>query len=232
MLKMDSFSAWWQLSITWLEPPNEERGGWSGVGRWMMPGEPSEHRLLYVKRQQNHTRFSLWSPWHGTPTFAVEYQMLRYLQKKNILVPHVAYAGVRDSAEGRQAILVTQALVGFIDLEQWMKDHTLASAPELIAAVARAIRQLHAAGIQHRALYPKHLFVRATDEGYEIAFIDLEKAQPMWLPVWQRWRDIRQLMSRLKGYPDSVSVQLFDAYAKSDAQCYRRLAWWWIRATL
>lgn len=232
--RMDHFDAWWQLAIAWLEPPNLERGGWSGVGRWQLPC--ADHQLveLYVKRQQNHTRFSWRYPWRGLPTFMVEYDMLKYLRAQGVRVPEVVYAGVRDVSASRQAILATQALQGYEELTPYCTADNMTANPPLLIAVAQALKTLHAAGIQHRALYPKHLFVRALPEhetfgAYEIAFIDLEKAKHMWLPAWQRLRDLRQFMSRLQDWPDSLLYQLYQAYASERGQCYQRCGWWWLR---
>jgi hypothetical protein len=226
---MDHFDAWWQLAIAWLEPPNLERGGWSGVGRWQLRCADNSTVEIYVKRQQNHTRLSVWHPWRGLPTFMVEYDMLKYLRMQGVRVPDVVYAGVRDVQVGRQAILATQALQGYVELTPYCTADKMAAEPDLLTAVAKALQTLHAAGIQHRALYPKHLFVRRVGDAYEIAFIDLETAKHMWLPAWQRLRDLRQFMSRLQDWPDSLLYQLYAAYMGGQGKLYHRCGWWWLR---
>lgn len=228
-MHMDHFDAWWQLAIAWLEPPNRERGGWSGVGRWQLQCADSPSVELYVKRQQNHTRWSWRYPLRGLPTFMVEYEMLMYLRGHGVSVPDVVYAGVRDVQAGRQAILATQALQGYEELTPYCTAANMAAQPNLLAAVAKALQTLHAAGIQHRALYPKHLFVRRVNDSYEIAFIDLEKAKHMWLQAWQRLRDLRQFMSRLQDWPDSMLYQLYEAYIGEQGKFYHRCGWWWLR---
>lgn len=226
---MDHFDAWWQLAIAWLEPPNRERGGWSGVGRWQLHFADSPSVELYVKRQQNHTRWSWRYPLRGLPTFMVEYEMLMYLRTQGVSVPDVVYAGVRDVQAGRQAILATQALQGYEELTSYCTAANMAAQPDLLAAVSKALQTLHAAGIQHRALYPKHLFVRRMSGAYEIAFIDLEKAKHMWLPAWQRLRDLRQFMSRLHDWPDSLLYQLYVGYIGEQSKFYQRCGWLWLR---
>lgn len=226
---MNHFDAWWQLAIAWLEPPNRERGGWSGVGRWQLQCSDSHSVELYVKRQQNHTRWSWRYPLRGLPTFMVEYEMLMYLRGHGVSVPDVVYAGVRDVQAGRQAILATQALQGYEELTPYCTAAKMAAQPDLLVAVVKALQTLHAAGIQHRALYPKHLFVRRMSDAYEIAFIDLEKAKHMWLPAWQRLRDLRQFMSRLHDWPDSMLYQLYEAYIGEQGKFYHRCGWWWLR---
>ena len=51
---------------------------------------------------------------------------------------------------------------------------------DLSGAVAHAVRRMHEAGLVHRDLYAKHVFVRRdSGEGWQAAFIDLQRAGPM-----------------------------------------------------
>ena len=57
------FDYWWQVSGDWVEPPNERRGGTSGV-IWHVPAQGP---IFYIKRQEGHIFRSLRYPF-GRPT--------------------------------------------------------------------------------------------------------------------------------------------------------------------
>ncbi len=240
-----SFEAWWHLPITWVEPPNLERGGWSGVGRWSLATAdvstaPSE---VFVKRQQNHTTRSWRYPWRGMPTFMVEYQMLKLLAARGIGVPEWIYFGARDfdsrhQVSQRQAILVTRALSGYQPFSSCCDVIFMMQQPALLSAVAVTLQRLHRLGVQHRAMYPKHVFVRSPDtqgsgaRSYDIAFIDLEKAKFMFFPWMQGLRDLKQFLSRLPDWTPELQTRFYRAYAANRHPLIRRLGWWWLSRSL
>jgi tRNA A-37 threonylcarbamoyl transferase component Bud32 len=47
----------------------------------------------------------------------------------------------------------------------------------VIAGIARMVRKMHQAGVQHRSLYPKHLFVNENNGVVDVAIIDFEKSR-------------------------------------------------------
>jgi tRNA A-37 threonylcarbamoyl transferase component Bud32 len=187
---LDTFEAWWTRDIAWFEAPNQRRGGWSGVGKLVLPQENLPALTLFVKKQQNHGRRTLCHPFAGEPTFRREYHRLQSLAKAGIPAPKVLMYAESPQAGNQRAILVTENLHGFVDLEQLlpsMLNQPQHARRQLLRAVARQIRRFHDLGWVHRALYPKHIFVRPDDVAPDVALIDLEKARQS-LGAWRRAR--------------------------------------------
>lgn len=185
-----TFEQIWDSPIDWIDEPNRNRGGWSGVGciQLLNDGQPI---TLYVKKQQNHISRSLLHPFKGEPTFAKEFKVIRYLSAHGVITPQVVFFGQRSVAAGQQAILITENLAGFQALDQITRSAmSLLAQRKLIAKVAQAVRSMHALGIQHRALYPKHVFVKSTGECVEVGFIDLEKSRRMVFAPLQALSDL------------------------------------------
>ena len=177
---LDQFQALWNREIAWFEEPNQRRGGWSGVGRLVLQRESAEPLVLFVKKQQNHGRRTWRHLWRGEPTFRREFKRLHQLAVAGVPAPHVvAYA--EATLSGQQcAILVTENLHDFIDLETLLP--TLQQWPrteknDTLRQLAQQVRRFHDLGLVHRALYPKHLFVRGKAGQAEVALIDLEKTR-------------------------------------------------------
>lgn len=230
---LTDFDSWWQLSVAWLEPPNRERGGWSGVGRWQLPLDADNVCELYVKRQQNHLRRTALAPFSGVPTFMMEYRYLTFLRQHGIKVPEVVYFGSRQTAEGDQAVLVTVALsADYQDFSQLCDAPQMLANGGLLEAVAKAIRQLHQTGVQHRALYPKHVFVARRDPDVAVAFIDLEKARNMPFPRWQAWRDLKQFLARMPDWTEDMQFHFYQVYTGRASGVMLKLGWWWLRRAL
>lgn len=180
-LGLDSFEAFWNLEIDWFEAPNERRGGWSGVGRIEVVNDENPSLILFVKKQQNHGRKTWRHPFVGEPTFRREFARLRFLEEHDFSAPKVVFYAEAIVQGSQRAILVTEALNGFVSLdnlsESWLKGATLKQQGRLIRRIAQEIRRFHDFGLVHRALYPKHIFVKNADTQPEIALIDLEKTR-------------------------------------------------------
>lgn len=173
------FEPLWHYPIDWFEAPNERRGGWSGVGCVTLNQGTPNALKLFVKKQANHGRRTWRHPFRGEPTFKREFARLQFLAQHQVNVPQVAFYGEQNQAQQR-AILVTLALdsqpLDTLMTAWWQLASPLQQAG-LIEAVASAVRRLHDLGLTHRALYPKHIFVKHHAQQPEIAFIDLEKAR-------------------------------------------------------
>lgn len=232
---LSTFDAWWQLPIDWLEPPNLERGGWSGVGRWQLsPADFSgASMVLYVKRQQNHLRTCWYFPWRGVPTFMVEFETIRYLTSQGVGVPECVFFDMRKSIAGPQAILVTRDLANYHPFSAFCEAKHMMPDAALITAVALAVKKMHAARVQHRALYPKHIFIRRLDvNDYAVTFIDLEKARRMICPAIQGTRDVLQLLSRMPDWSAEMQLRFYRAYASNMPSLLQRLGWWYVSRRL
>lgn len=207
-----TFEQIWNAPVEWIDAPNRNRGGWSGVGRMQieMRGAPV---TLYIKKQQNHTSRSFLHPISGEPTFAKEFRIMRYLSQHGVVTPEVVFFAQRKSSAGQQAILVTRNLEGYSGLDQ-LNRHALPIAAQhaLIAAVAKAVRQMHRARIQHRALYTKHIFVNVQVQDFKITFIDFEKSRKMLLPRLQAVSDLITLNYRTTGWSKLHRLYFFKNY--------------------
>ena len=184
------FAALWHVESGWFEPPNERRGGWSGVTRLELTRPDGTTCAVFLKRQENHNTFSWWHPLQGVPTFLREFRLILRYRAADIPSLEPVFFAIRS----QRALLVTEELAGFAGL-----DHHLAVWPTLDAASRRRIidtvaaltRRLHAAGLQHNCYYPKHVFVKVGAGGtVEARIIDLEKSR--WNPL-ARQRSVRDL---------------------------------------
>lgn len=171
------FENWWQLSGDWVEPPNQRRGGESGVQRLITP----QGELAYSKKQKHHIYRSLRYPF-GRPTVLREYDAFIALDALAIPIPQLLYCGVKE--DGR-ALFITKALEGFIDLDQWLttkrSQYPITLIEQLLEKIAQITAIMHLNKYQHGCLYGKHIFVKVTEDGtqpiIEVALLDLEKVR-------------------------------------------------------
>lgn len=189
---LDSFEALWAVQLVAVDEPNTERNGWSEVFRLDLEG-----RGFFVKRQSNYFTRSLVHPL-GEPTVAREFRTIMRYQELAIPSVHAVFFGMRQLGNEHRAILVTRALDGWSALEHFLPDWPSRTAVErggMVSACARLVGQLHASGLRHGCLYPKHLFLRQERDVWSACLIDLEKTRRLWLG----WRDqVRDLETFLR----------------------------------
>ncbi|MBU2712317.1 lipopolysaccharide kinase InaA family protein [Zooshikella harenae] len=188
-----SFEDWWQCKGTWVEPPNQRRGGESGVQHILFP----EQVQLYCKRQQGHLYHSLRYPF-GRPTILREWHALHIFQRIGIQVPRIVYCAARKYSGQWQALLITEPLAGFISLDAFYQQKLERGQREkVLHAVAKTLRHLHLARWQHGCCYPKHIFVKAQPIEHtmnvEIALLDLEKSRRRLTVKKASTHDLQQL---------------------------------------
>lgn len=204
-----SYDALWALELEAVDEPNCERGGWSSVYRLDL-GEAA----YYLKRQSNHLARSILRP-QGEPTFAREFRNIHRYAALGIPALKAAFFGERRVAGERRAVLLTRALDGWQDLDQWLQDWPRV-AEERRAAILRACgalaRRLHDAGQKHGCFYPKHIFLRETPDGFEAQLIDLEKTRPLLLGERDRVKDLEPLLRRASAWSEAEVRQLLAAY--------------------
>jgi len=122
--------------------------------------------------------------------------------------------GRRKTAQPR-AILLTRALTGFDDLDSFLsrwQSLPAAARHHIIHACAAFARRLHAAGIKHGCLYPKHLFLRDASDGWQVRVIDLEKSRSLWPSRYDRIADIEPLIRRASAWSDADVRAFLTAY--------------------
>ena len=215
--QLDTFENVWDFPIQWIDAPNKNRGGWSAVGRLEIQnnGKPN---LFFVKKQLNHTTRTLRHPLNGVPTFAKEFAGIQLLKQRGLNVPEVAYFAEQNSAQGQQAILITESLDGYQPLDVFDRSTlSLRQQRQLISNVAKTIRQMHGAGVVHRALYAKHIFVKpnnikSSGDAFEVALIDFEKFRPIYFAPLQAADDLMTLNYRTSGWTNTNRLYFLKQY--------------------
>lgn len=218
--QLHDFDAIWTREIDWFEAPNEKRGGWSGVGCLQLDTPVGKSLRVFVKKQQNHGRFSLRNPIKGEPTFRREFEHLRFLEERGFDAPRVVFYGEQSSNQQTRAILITLELTGFIPLDELslqIATREIMSAKAkriLLANIAAKIRCFHQLNLMHRALYPKHIFVATADTAPQIALIDLEKAR--FSPIfWNNaYFDLASLNKHAKYWTRTQRLYFFMQYCQ------------------
>lgn len=220
--QLDTFDQVWNRKVDWFEEPNERRGGWSGVGRIVLQQNDGTEIGAYLKRQDNHCRTSWLHPVKGVPTFQREFEMMHYLEKCGVAAPEVMLFG-RNPNGDLKTTLLTKELAGFKPLEELTEDLFSNARPSLsaqrlvISAVAMLAKKLHAANVQHRSFYPKHLFVNMVDvNAVKVAVIDLEKSRINYIAVMRSLIDLAVLNRHAKYWSRSRRMYFYLQYLGVD----------------
>ena len=209
--QLANFEQLWHYQGDWFEPPNRERGGWSGVNFIELIDNSGKQHGFYLKRQQAHMRRTWHHPIVGEPTFVREFKILDYLKNSGVYTPAIAfYASQQD-----KAIILTAALTGFVSAEEWLKNHALITFKQkkrLVMALAIAVKKLHQTSVVHRSLYLKHLFVKECGDNFEVAIIDFEKSRISMLVALLRLSDLITLCSRTPQINKRLKLAFFKQY--------------------
>ncbi len=209
--QLATFAQTWAYEGDWFEPPNRERGGWSGVNFLILHNASNQTQALYLKRQQGFTRRTLMHPFAGEPTFMREYKVMQYLQPLGVSTPQTVFF----SQQAQQAILITEALAGYQAWDAWRSTNADAShlrKKAVIASIANMVKKMHQAGVQHRSLYPKHLFVNEGEETVKVAIIDFEKSRiTCWIALL-KLSDLITLNYRTLGLSRTQRLYFFKHY--------------------
>lgn len=205
--KLASFEQLWSYGGDWFEPPNRERGGWSGVNFIELTDEFGKKQGFYLKRQQAHMRRSWRHPAVGEPTFVREFEIIQHLKQHNVKTPKIVYFANTKT----QAILLTEALDGFVSLNK-LKDNINAKKSVLISQLASAVRNMHQAQVQHRSLYDKHLFVKESNENIEVVLIDFEKSRVTPFISFLKFSDLITLNYRAHNFTRTQRLHFFKQY--------------------
>lgn len=209
---ISDFERWWDSEGQWVEPPNQRRDGESGV-QLLQQGD----KLLYCKRQHGHLYRTLRHPL-GKPTVLREIQAYQALSTLGINTPRMVYGSARKLKGQWQALLVTEALQGFVSLEQWYNTadcHPFSQS--ILRQLALTLARLHRARWQHGCCYPKHIFVRLQPDAggipqADIALLDLEKCRRRWRVRDASSHDLRQIERHRGNIPLADLTYLYSAY--------------------
>lgn len=218
---LHGFKALWALQADWFEPPNQRRGGWSGVSRIRLRNPQGGEETVFLKRQENHTRKTWRHPVSREPTFRGEARNLRLLNRHGIGTPELVYYAERHTPKGWQVILVTRELQGYVPLDVlieewqrqgWKKAHDLRR--RIIHQAAAVIRHLHALNLVHNALHAKHLFVQR--ESGAVCLIDLEKMRRRLFRRQAVLRDLDSCNRRTSGISRTDRLRFLLSYLQLD----------------
>ena len=190
---LSDFDALWAKQLDAVDEPNTSRGGWSSVFRLDLEG-----RGFYLKRQSNYLTRTLHRPF-GEPSFAREFRNISRYRQLGIPALQAAFFGERKVAGETRAILLTRALDGWNDLDSLLQQWEQLGAAQhqaILQACGLLARQLHGLRQVHGCFYPKHIFLRATGDGYQAQLIDLEKTRPLLFGQRDRVKDLEPLLRR------------------------------------
>ncbi|MDR3087593.1 MAG: phosphotransferase [Azoarcus sp.] len=203
----EDFDRWWNSPGQWVEPANQRRGGESGVCLLQQEeGRPP----LYCKRQTGHIYRTLCHPF-GRPTILREHQVYRAFARIGVKTPTIVYCAARKHQGQWQALLITEALEGFVSLEQWYGtgQHTNAQLNQImLRQLSATLARMHRAAWQQSCCYPKHIFVKVQENEnappeVEIALLDLEKTRRRLRAKDAARHDLDQLGRRRGNMPEA-----------------------------
>jgi hypothetical protein len=194
MTDMASPAYWWPIQGEWVEPPNNDRGGSSGVQRV----RADDGKLYYVKRQSNYLYRSLLHPF-GRPTLLREYRNMKRLAVLGVptSIP-VCFDMLRRNGQWH-ALLVTLALDSYVSLQagfadqRWQPDRRRA----VLDAVMQMLLRLHRSRRKHGHLYPKEVFVDDSQSVPRTALVDLELCRHRLTRAQAATSDLRRLLRSL-----------------------------------
>lgn len=219
---LGTFDALWTAQLKPVDEPNVGRGGWSAVYHLEAEGQG-----YYLKRQCNYRVRSRRRPF-GEPTLAREFRNIERYRRLGIPAVQAAYYGIRNSAEGPMAVLVTRELSGWQELGDWLSQWDVlasASRADIVEASGALSRVLRRAGQRHGCLYPKHLFLRQTAQGFESCLIDLEKSRPLRPGRRDRLRDIEPFVRRTGVWTLDDLKTFLGSYLERSADEARLTSW-------
>lgn len=217
---LNSFDRIWEFAEgTWYEPPNQARGGWSGVSRLELDARDGSKVGIFIKRQENHVYRSWRHFFLPAATLEREFRNCVRFSACGIPALEAVYFAQRKVNGKLQAILITRELENYLPLDndafQPLRKLSLDDRINLITNLAAAVRLMHDHRFQHTCLYPKHLFVRKTPSGsFEVRFIDLEKTRTNLLRRKTTLRDLDSLRRHISGWARADQMRFYLAYSK------------------
>ncbi len=210
-----SFDDLWDREEKWFEPRNigKSESSWSGVVRIDL-GE----KRFFLKRQENY--FTL-SPRYPFKISVVEDEYRNIATFTELEVPslEVVACKVRLKNGKRQALIMTAALDGYVDLDAVSvglpkSGLSVSAKRRVLKNLAQLIRLTHSKGLFHGNLYPNHLFIDQkmligplTPDSISCRFIDMERAGKAFPRKRKQLRDIETLDRRTPNW--SRSDRLF-----------------------
>jgi len=206
---LDDFEALWSLSLPPVDSANQRGSGSSFVCRLQL-GD----RGYYLKRQQGYLTHSLRHPF-GESLCAREWRNIQRFERLRIAALTAAFFGRRGLGSKQRALLLTKALDDFSDLTAYLalwQNMPTAKREAIVCCCGELAKNLHGSGQKHGCLYPKHIFLRQNESGWQSCLIDLEKARPL-LPLQRdRISDLEPLLRRAEQWADEEQRLFLRSY--------------------
>lgn len=183
---------------------------------------------LHGKRHGGCLRRSLLHPF-GRPSLLHEQRALKAVARLGVTVPRVVYCGARKKAGEWQALLVTEALEGFITLDEWYNSGARQRWGEklheqMLRQLGATLSRLHRGRWQHGHCHPEHVLVRVQGSGdwawVEIALLDLEQSRHRWSIAQASRQDLDQLYRHRQNMPEADWNLFRGAYERALANPY------------
>ncbi|MFC6339048.1 lipopolysaccharide kinase [Pseudomonas sp. CCM 7891] len=217
-----TFDTLWAKQLEAVDEPNTSGDGWSSVFRLQIEGHG-----YYLKRQSNYLTRTLHRPF-GEPTFSREFRNISRYRQLAIPALQAAFFGERKVGGEHRAILLTRALDGWSDLDSLLEQWSLLSDAEhrqILRACGQLARQVHSVGQVHGCFYPKHIFLKASGNGFVAQLIDLEKTRPLIFGWRDRVRDLEPLLRRAPQWSGEQVRQFLAAYIDQPEDSSLIAAW-------
>ncbi|AMZ72968.1 MULTISPECIES: lipopolysaccharide kinase InaA family protein [Pseudomonas] len=206
---LDSFEALWARQLDAVDVPNTLGDGWSSVFRLDLEGQG-----YYLKRQSNYLTRTLSHPF-GEPSFSREFRNISRYRQLGIPALQAVFYGQRKVNGEVRAVLLTRALDGWDDLDSLLRRWSTLTAAQrttILKACGQLARRLHGMHQVHGCFYPKHIFLQASDSGYQAQLIDLEKTRPLLFGLRDRIKDLEPLLRRASIWSHDEVRQLLSVY--------------------
>ena len=188
--QLNSFNSLWNLDLPAVDEGNQGRGqnGWSQVCIHIIDTKSGSSRRLIIKRQSNYRSRTVRHPIKGISTFLKEYNFIQRYMTLKIPALTPVYCATRQQGKETQVILITEYLDGYQSLAEiqkgWTKKSSWRKRTTIVHGIARLIATLHRQNLEHRCLYPKHIFVATQHDDLQAdrqaCLIDLETTR--WKP--------------------------------------------------
>jgi tRNA A-37 threonylcarbamoyl transferase component Bud32 len=215
-----TFDHIWALPQEWIDKPNVRGSGWSSVSRHRLRAPNGGNARVILKRQQSYTKKTFTHLLRGISTLRTEAEMIGYLRHRGVLVPEIVYFG--ESKDQRTALMMLE-VASAVPLDIALRERQFRDKHSLIAAAARAVRAMHQARCQHRALFPKHILV---DKAAAVYIIDLEKARRKLFRQQCIVRDLDELNRRALDANRTDRMRFFKNYLEVNRLGWREKLLW------
>ena len=225
------FDSWWNAEKNLVEKGNfrgpDAHSSWSHVSRIELP----DGRTVYLKRQQNHFPNNTLLKIRRVMTFELEWKNYQLLQEAGVPTLKIIHFDSRKQGQDRQCIIVSEELKDMspiYDLSKWFEKNEWPPRKQRLAmlgAIVKVIKTMHAGGLIHNALYPRHIYLNipfvdgspVMPETFNACLIDLERTKkPGNNPQKFIANDLEKMYRRISQWPARDGIWFLKQYLGID----------------